>query len=971
LRAVAVGAVFFLAGHVASAAVVTLEPIQDTTIYQGMDPSQGDPNYEDNSCGAGAGMFTGTTADLAQVRRALLQFDIAGNMPPGAAINSVTLTATVDRAGDSRDSAVTLHPLTRAWGEGAVDCLAVQGGGGQGGDAGPGDATWLDARFQQEPWSSAGGDFEPASATAVVGNRNGNQGVWDGAGNPAMLADVERWLADPDGNHGWILRGDEARAPGDPSARRFSTREGSAPPQLVIDFTGEGFACCFEDGACSIQLEGNCTAQGGTPDLTQTSCEPNPCPQPVGACCNVDESCADDVARDVCEAGGGLFNGAGSLCSDKRVDCGLEPFVDALPIPPALSPVGTRADGALQYRVEVVTARQQLHRDLPDTDLWTYNGAYPSFTIEARVGEPIEVTYANNLPASGRRGRPLFDVNQCPHGPDQYGDSQRIVTHLHGGHVPARVDGQPELTLLPGEMDVYEYPNEQLPATLWYHDHALGITRLNVYAGMAGFYLLRDDFEDALGLPSGEFEIALAVQDREFDADGSLFYPPGVPEAFFGDKVLVNGKVWPFLGVKPGKYRFRFLNGSQARPYTLRLENLADPEQVIPFTLIGTDLGLISAPIELDGFHMTPGERFDVIVDFSGFSAGDELVLRNDDPTGPRLPNVMKFVVQDEPGFTGPIPTALRAVTPIPKGEASVTRWFRLENVTEPCAGKEWLIRTLDGPGGNPIGEDHWDDIVKGVTLGSTEIWEFENPSNIMHPMHVHLVAFQVLERRSLSGGGALPLDPWEANTWKDTVKVPAGTVVSVIARYDDYLGKFPFHCHILDHEDHEMMRQFQTSNDPAGCDGDGTCDVGEDCVSCPSDCLEVSGALCGNGLCEAGDGENCVSCPDDCAGRQKGSASRQFCCGADDDQVTNPIGCGDFDNVPGDDRCIDGADRRFCRESPRVLACCGDSLCEGAETEAGCGIDCPPPADCATYADRQSCRDAGCRWQMSSCQNP
>ena len=156
-----------------------------------------------------------------------------------------------------------------------------------------------------------------------------------------------------------------------------------------------------------------------------------------------------------------------------------------------------------QYTVDVEAVRQQLHSELPDTDVWTYNGAYPSFTIEARSGEPIEVTYNNNLPANGRRGGHIFQVDECAHGPNYWGNAARISTHLHGGHLPAEDDGQPEKTILPGQSQVLNYPNNQEPATLWYHDHALGITRLNVYAGMAGFYLLRDDFEDALGLPSG------------------------------------------------------------------------------------------------------------------------------------------------------------------------------------------------------------------------------------------------------------------------------------------------------------------------------------------------------------------------------------------------------------------------------------------------------------------------------------
>jgi hypothetical protein len=142
-------------------------------------------------------------------------------------------------------------------------------------------------------------------------------------------------------------------------------------------------------------------------------------------------------------------------------------------------------------------------------------------------------------------------------------------------------------------------------------------------------------------------------------------------------------------------------------------------------------------------------------------------------------------------------------------------------------------------------------------TLGTREIWEFSNPTNSVHPMHVHLVKFQVLDKTDLTTGQPIPLQPWEDTTWKDTVRVPPRSKVRVIMDFEEYLGRFPFHCHILDHEDHEMMRQFQAINPTDSCVVNGSCDPGEDCVSCPADCGEVSGALCGNGLCEAGDGES------------------------------------------------------------------------------------------------------------------
>ncbi|MDT8386513.1 MAG: multicopper oxidase domain-containing protein [Thiogranum sp.] len=904
----------------ASAITVTINPSKDNTVFGGA-------GFETNSCGAGPNVFSGLTAD-GFARRALLQFDVAGSVPAGSVIDSATLTLTITRTQAGGNSLMSLHALSRAWGEGTVNCDSVRQGG-QGAPANDGDATWLSALHNQIAWTATGGDFGVASATASISSANNASAIWSSAGNPGMLGDLQNWLDNPAANFGWIMIGDESQTS---TARRLNSREGNPAPVLTIDFTATSdvFSCCFADGVCSITGEANCIAAGGIPDAGSSTCSPNPCPQPTGACCNTDNSCSDGLARDVCESGGGSFQGGTSACSGPAVNCGLEPFVDALPIPAPVAPVGVRADGVPRYEITMSEVQQQLHRDLPPTTVWTYNGTYPGPTIEAVSGHPIEVKYINNLPVGGHE----LAVDSCPHGPNYWSDSSRTVTHLHGGHVPSRFDGQPEYDFMPGEFDVYEYPNNQEAATLWYHDHALGITRLNVYMGLAAYYLLRDDHENSLGLPDGEFEIPLAIQDREFNADGSLFYPAALEDGFFGDRVLVNGKVWPYLNVKQGKYRFRLLNGSQARSYALRLENVADPAQVIPFTLIGTDGGLIDAPLPLAALSMAPAERIDVVIDFSAFAPGTEILLRNDDGALPTLPNVMKFIVAGESGFSGTLPTLLRPVEPILETSAAGTRRFRLERVAEPCAGGEWLVQSLD-TAGNVIGE-HWDDITEYPVLGSTEIWEFENASAMMHPMHVHLVMFQVLDKTDLATGQPIALEPWEINTWKDTVKVPGNSKVRVIMQFEDYPGKFAYHCHILDHEDHEMMRQFQATFDPAGCNNDGICDAGEDCVSCAADCGKVSGASCGNGLCEAGDGENCVTCAADCAGQQTGGG--KFCCGFDDGSVRGPIGCG---VDAADSRCIDTATERFCRMMPRAQACCGDALCEGAEDSATCGADC------------------------------
>ena len=908
--------IFMIKAH---ADTVVINPSKDNTIYG----NTGDTE-ENNSCGAGTSFFAGRT-NGGKFRRALMQFDIAGNVPSGATINSVTLTLRLNKTKDNNSVSMALHKLTQQWGEGTVTCGS---NGGVGAAAGTGDATWLSAMHQQNSWSQPGGDFGAVSGSASVGTTNGSY-TWDStaAGNSAMVTDVQNWLDSPASNLGWILIGDESS---NKTSRRFDSREGGTKPSLVVDYTPAAavFACCFTNGDCSLNDTASCTTAGGTPDTSTNSCSPNPCPQPSGACCNTDNSCSEAIARDVCESTGGEFQGGSSVCSS--VDCGLEMFVDALPIPAVAAPVSTRADGVPQYELPVTQVQQQLHRDLPATDVWAYAGSFPGPTIETTVDQRIEVKYNNNLPGNTH----YLNVDTCAHGPNYWVNSPRTVPHLHGGHVPSRFDGQPEYDFLPGDFDVYEYPNKQLPATLWYHDHALGITRLNVYMGLAGYYIIRDSFENSLNLPAGEYEIPLVVQDRQFNPDGSLFYPTSLQNMFLADTALVNGKVWPFLNVKQGKYRFRLLNGSSARVYQLRLENTANTSQVIPFNLIGTDGGLIDAPLPLNSIEMAPAERFDVVIDFSGFAPGTEIILRNDNPESPALPSIMKFVVTAQPGHTAALPATLRAVTPINETEAAGTRRFLLEQVTETCAGNQWLIKSLDAQG-NVTGQ-HWDDITEYPMLGETEIWQFENPSNMMHPMHVHLVMFQVLDRTDLTTGQVLPLQPWEINTWKDTVQVPPNTKVRVIMRFEDYPGKFAYHCHILDHEDHEMMRQFQTIQDPANCNNNGFCEAGEDCISCAGDCGQVEGSSCGNGLCEMGDGENCVTCPADCAGDQ--NAQQAWCCGADGPGIFGSIACGEDGNG---NSCIDASQNRFCRVMPRIQACCGDALCEGGESSAACGVDC------------------------------
>jgi spore coat protein A len=489
----------------------------------------------------------------------------------------------------------------------------------------------------------------------------------------------------------------------------------------------------------------------------------------------------------------------------------LRKFVERLTLPAVLRPTSGE-------RLEIVMAetRQVLHRDLGRTAVWGYNGNYPGPTIEVQKNQPLTVRWLNRLPASHR-----LDVDHCLHGPKAYHDGRshpqpRAVVHLHGAHVSPESDGYPEATLLPGESATYQYPNAQNASALWYHDHALGITRLNVYMGLAGLYLIRDGSEPTLNLPRGPFEVPLLIQDRSFAPDGSLSYPQRWEEEFFGATNLVNGQVWPYLEVRPRKYRFRIVNGSNARTYTLAL----DSGQF--FYQIGGDGGLLPEPVELKEITLTPAERADVIVDFSKRTGEVHLVNSAPAPfpgiAGEGvLREVMQFRVRGSTGDDSVLPTRLEALPRLREEAAVKFRPFNLDMVdenpqcTEP--GFRWLINGLG-----------WDDITEYPELGTTEVWSFFNLSPDVHPIHLHLVQFQILDRQKLQPDRArpgffLPLtlpgtqsvtpEPHEAG-WKDTFRSMPGEVTRIIARFADFVGKYPYHCHILEHEDHEMMRQFQ-----------------------------------------------------------------------------------------------------------------------------------------------------------------
>lgn len=808
-RWIVVGLMWMCAAAAVPADSVDLGASQDTMILD-----------EDEATSNGSGVYTCVGNNgLGWIERGLYLFDVS-SIPAGSTVTDVALSLWVAPNSGGSASSVDLHLLLESWGEGSSDAPSGECAGTEAEDN---DATW-NYRFYDagsgggSPWSNLGGTFfSPASASQSVTN-SAAEFTWSSS---QMIADVQGWVNSGGAtNFGWLLKKPLEDSSG--NSLRFRSRQNSQisqRPKLSVTFTpppAEG-ACCQLGATCSELTSTQCMTLGGTYQGGGTTCAMTTCVDPTGACCDPAGTCSSESQLD-CQAAGAVYQGDDESCG--MVDCPivLEPFVDALPLPAVAQPTSGSAGATASYTIAMREVQQQLHRDLPPTTVWGYGdgptgASFPGPTIEAGVHQPVTIDFVNDLRESDAPGSPLrvdhyLEVagTEPPPACHIHGaqDKAKAVVHLHGGHVPAAVDGYPEDNYEPGNSLQFVYPNNQPPATIWYHDHALGITRLNVYMGLAGFYLIRDGFEQGLGLPSGEFEIPLAIQDRSFNPDGTLSYPADIQEVFFGDFVLVNGKVWPYLEVKQGKYRFRMLNGSGSRTYRMTLDRLGVPGDAdLPFTQIGTDGGLLPAPLTFDELTLAPAERADVIIDFEALPIGSEVVLTNDAPApfpGAEgigvIPKVMKFVVSPGVGHVAAVPAALRPVESIPQSASIRTRDFRLRKVDDACGGI-WLINDLK-----------WDDITEYPQLGTTEIWRFINPSSVMHPMHMHLVFFQVLDRIPIGGGPAVPPAANELG-WKDTVRADPGMITRVIARFEDYAGKYAYHCHILEHEDHEMMRQF------------------------------------------------------------------------------------------------------------------------------------------------------------------
>jgi spore coat protein A, manganese oxidase len=526
----------------------------------------------------------------------------------------------------------------------------------------------------------------------------------------------------------------------------------------------------------------------------------------------------------------------------------LRQWRDPLPIPPQL-PASVLNGGVLP----MASAAHVFHSDLSQTPSPTfgYGGAsYLGPVIRARRGEPLTFTARNQL------GPHPFEIDTSLHGPDHHHDAMhpRASLHLHGGYTEEGSDGYPEDTFVPGEDHVYHYDNDQQAGPIWYHDHALGITRLNVYAGLAGLYYLDDEDEHGPvpgGVPStyGVDDLPLVLQDKSFDRASRQLYHPAmwVPE-FFGNTPVLNGAILPHVEVGFGVYRFRLYNGSSSRFYTLRFTDAS-----VPVWQIATDTGYLPAPVRLRSLVLAPGERMEIVVDLSRAAAGSlylqdtRLAAPAVSPSPGHLGNILELRVGAVPANTpGPFdPAGYRGPAFVPLSTAGVP----VRHVS--------LVEIMDHATGMPamalLNNRTWDtEDLERPSADAVEVWEILNLTADTHPIHLHLVQFQLLERVGFDAaaysvrnygtamlgmgdentgpwpipaplpsdylGAPMPAPPHERG-WKDTIQAHPGQVTRIVVPFSgraaagvpfgaavEHTGLYVWHCHILDHEDNEMM---------------------------------------------------------------------------------------------------------------------------------------------------------------------
>jgi FtsP/CotA-like multicopper oxidase with cupredoxin domain len=451
---------------------------------------------------------------------------------------------------------------------------------------------------------------------------------------------------------------------------------------------------------------------------------------------------------------------AGEKISEK-----LLPFTQKLKIPAEVN--------FAQLKKAAFTAQKSNVNIFPDaqTEVLTFQTDLPNPTIRIQKGDVFDLDFMNKLP-------------------------DPTIIHWHGLIVPAEMDGHPKDVIPTGHTKKYHYPVQQSAGTFWYHAHPHERTGKEIYYGLSGFYIIEDKEEKQLNLPKGEFELPLMIQDKRFDAKRQLLYKdPDVPSdnnGLMGDTILVNATPLPYHEVKTGKYRLRILNASSVRTYKLAFDTIKE------FTLIGTDAGLLEDPVNVQSVILGVAERIDIIVDFKdqkvgdkvtlktlGFKEGTTLALNPEYPPFDAQMDIMQFHVTQMIRDPYVLPAKLIRIPRMKASEAIKTRKITMEIV----GGGVW---TLDQ---KPFDMHRIDQRVK---LGSTEIWEIKNSVHMAHPLHIHGVKFQVLDR---TGKIDFPTD----KGWKDTVIVMPFETVRIIIRFT-MPGLFLYHCHILEHEDHAMM---------------------------------------------------------------------------------------------------------------------------------------------------------------------
>lgn len=539
----------------------------------------------------------------------------------------------------------------------------------------------------------------------------------------------------------------------------------------------------------------------------------------------------------------------------------ITPFVDPLPILPR------RALGG-----EIVAAESihQFHSEMGAAPSWGFAGMpHLGPVIEVQRGEDTITTFTNGLGA-----HILAEyVDPRVHGAlKEHETRPPLVIHLHGAPNRPVDDGYPTSCLAPGQSCDYRFANNMEATTLWYHDHSMGLTRLNVYAGLAAPYWIRDQFDtgtedNPLGLPAGDHEIPLVISDKIFYRDGGLRYNSVRTPIFerlwggglAGDVIVVNGTAWPHMMVDRGVYRFRIVQASQLNDYRVSFSN------GMPFWVIGSDGGLLDEPVLVGALDMAAGERYDILVDFTGFQPGDavefvnlmQISLFGQMPGGAAVREVMRFIATAAPGRYTSIPDTLRGSAgrpePLPALPPSTEEAHHTLNSSLYTKGllMSWIIMNIDN-----LTFDSPD--VDMAPQGTTQQWNLINTDATIqvHAIHLHLIQFRVIGRQNYDHpkfaleegmhirvgnrwapsaekyvtGPLEPPAPYETG-WKDTVRCPRGQITRILVRWPtaEELGFDPdapfvgpdgktlqgyvWHCHMLDHEDHEMMRQLRVVN--------------------------------------------------------------------------------------------------------------------------------------------------------------